>query len=122
MPVVTIQCEGATHTRNGGGGGKLKNKEGEQKKQERTQKGKRKEIERVKKTERKENKPAGGEWPRMSHLYPRASVHQHPTNRSDGLQTPLSAFVCFLLFSFGQKVCQDRTRLLVPAPRLHVEN
>lgn len=36
---------------------------------------------------------------------------------SDGLQTPSSAFVCSLLFSFGQKICPEKTCLLVPAPK-----
>lgn len=63
MPVVTTECDRAIPHQ--ARGGKPKNKEGEQKKQKRTQKGKRKEIKRVKKPGRKENKPAGGERPRI---------------------------------------------------------
>lgn len=44
-------------------------------------------------------------------------VCQHPTSISERLQTPSSAFVCFLLFSFRQKICPEKTCLLVPATK-----
>lgn len=77
---------------------------------------------RVKNTERKENKGGGAERPKMACRQPRATVCQHPTNISNRLQTPLKALVCFLSFSFGQEVCPERTRLPVPATRLHMED
>ena len=35
---------------------------------------------------------------------------------------PAGKPVCFLLFSSGQKVCPEKTCLLVPAPSLHIED
>lgn len=93
---------------------KEKEKNRRNRKEPKSGRGERKAIKRVKehrKTERQENKQE--EWPVS-------------TPASTSLPTGcrhLEVFLfVFLLFSSGQKVCAERTCLLVPAPRLRVKD
>lgn len=114
MPVGTVCCHWATHTRNGKGKRKREKRE-ETEKNARVGGGQRKEISRVKehgKTERQENKQQEG----------RPASAPASTRLRTGCRHLEELLSVFLLFCSGQKVCAERTCLLVPAPRLRVKD
>ena len=120
MPVGTVSCHWATHTRNGKGKRKRKKKPEETEKNPREGGGggggkgrKSRELKNTEKQkDRRINKESNG-----------LSVPQRPQAFGQAADTlERSCLSVFLLFCSGQKVCAERTCLLVPAPRLCVKD
>lgn len=116
MPVGTVSCHWATHTRNGKGKRKRKKKTEETEKNPREGGGEGRKSSELKNTEKQKDRRINKESNGLS-------VPQYPQAFGQAADTlECSCLFVFLLFCSGQKVCAERTCLLVPAPRLCVKD